>query len=67
MTPPRGHPDRRFGAVLVATVLCYSVGYPLALVGHSNFGWVLVALGGPLLIMLGILSIRGIHQHADVD
>ncbi len=67
MTPLRGHLDRRFRVVLAATILCFSVGYPLALVGHSNFGWVLVTLGGPLLIMLVILTIREVHQGAEAD
>lgn len=42
--------------------LCYAVGYPLALVGHSVAGWVLVFLGGPFLIALGVVVIRRVHR-----
>jgi hypothetical protein len=41
---------------------CYGAGYPLALWGHSDAGWALVALGGPLLLTLGVLTIRVIHR-----
>ena len=27
-------------------LLCYGIGYPLALIGRSAFGWLLVTLGG---------------------
>lgn len=67
MTPRRPPLDRRFRVVLSATVLCYVIGYPLALVGGSPVGWALVMLGGPLLIMLGILTIREVHQRAEVE
>jgi hypothetical protein len=46
----------------VATVLCYGVGYPVALLGHSVAGWVLVFLGGPFLIALGVVTIRRVHR-----
>ena len=48
--------------LLGATVLCYGIGYPLALIGHSPAGWVLVFLGGPFLLALGALTIRRLHQ-----
>lgn len=67
MTPRRGHLGRRFQVVLVSTVLCYLIGYPLALAGHSNVGWALVTLGGPLLITLAILTIREVHKGAETD
>jgi hypothetical protein len=60
--PPLG---TRFRALLIATVLCYAVGYPLALVGHSPVGWVLVFLGGPLLLTLGVLTIRHLTGRTD--
>ena len=47
------------------TVLCYAVGYPLALIGHSPLGWVFVALGGPLLIATGVIVIRRLHLSID--
>lgn len=46
----------------VATALCYAVGYPLALVGGMGVGWVLVAVGGPLLIAFLIVVIRRIQS-----
>ena len=45
----------------VATVLAYAVGYPVALVGGSPFGWVLVTLGGFLLLAFGVVTVRRIH------
>ena len=74
MTRPRpGSPSRDLPAdrrrtlwlLLVATVACYGTGYPLALWGHSNAGWVLVFLGGPLLLTLGVLTIRLVHRNTD--
>lgn len=57
--------DRRtLWVLLAATVACYATGYPLALWGHSAVGWVLVFLGGPLLLILGALTIRQLHQGA---
>jgi 4-hydroxybenzoate polyprenyltransferase len=52
-------------ALVTATALCYLVGYPLAIVGHSSAGWVLVALGGPLLIALGITVIKRVHDASE--
>jgi hypothetical protein len=54
--PP--HQGRAFRVVLVCTVACYLLGYPLALGAHQAVGWVFVTLGGPLLIVLGVLTIR---------
>jgi hypothetical protein len=53
---------RTLWLLLGATVACYGTGYPLALWGHSNAGWVLVFLGGPLLLTLGVLTIRLIQR-----
>jgi hypothetical protein len=56
--------DRRrtIWLLLAATVACYGTGYPLALWGHSDAGWVLVFLGGPLLLTLGVLTVRQLHR-----
>ena len=59
----RAAPDRRLLWLLAATVICYGVGYPVALLGHSNVGWVLVFLGGPLLLALGVLTVRRLHRN----
>jgi hypothetical protein len=56
----RGAP-RRLTILAVVTALCYAVGYPVALLGHSNIGWVLVTLGGVLLVALAVLLIRHVH------
>jgi hypothetical protein len=58
----RGTFDARILWLLVATAACYGVGYPVALLGHSNVGWVLVFLGGPLLLALGVLTVRWLHR-----
>jgi hypothetical protein len=64
MTGTRGdHRNNRPLAILIlATALCYAVGYPVALIGDSNIGWVLVSLGGVLLVALVIVVIRRIHS-----
>jgi cyanate permease len=60
----RERPQRRLVVLLAATALCYAIGYPLALVAHSAVGWAFVALGGPLLIALGVVVIRRVHFSA---
>jgi hypothetical protein len=47
--------------LIIATALCYAVGYPLALVGKSNIGWVFVSAGGLMLVALVAVVIRRIH------
>jgi len=53
--------SRRLRVLLVATALCYAIGYPLALGARSNVGWIFVGLGGPLLIALLITVIQRVH------
>jgi hypothetical protein len=43
-------------------VACYAIGYPVALIGHSALGWVLVFLGGPCLLALGVLTVRWVQR-----
>jgi len=71
-TSPVGHspdvsgqfprPDRTQTRLGVACVACYGVGYPVALVGGSNLGWALVTLGGLLLLILGVVTVRRIDR-----
>ncbi|MDT5013542.1 MAG: hypothetical protein QOH57_5159 [Mycobacterium sp.] len=65
MAATKERPQRRLAALLVVTALCYAIGYPLALVGNSVIGWVFVALGGPLLIALGVVAVRRVHLSAE--
>ena len=62
--PPRSplRPDRPQLVLGLATVLAYAVGYPLALVVGSPYGWVLVTVGGFLLLAFGVVTIRRIHR-----
>jgi type VI protein secretion system component VasK len=46
----------------VASALCYAVGYPLALVADSPWGWLLVTLGGVLLAALVVVTVRRIDR-----
>jgi hypothetical protein len=63
----RETPSRRpLWWLLGATLACYGTGYPLALWGHSDVGWVLVFLGGPFLLALGALTIRWIARTRDL-
>jgi len=43
-------------------LLAYGVGYPVALIGGSSVGWVLVTLGGFFLLALGVVTIRRINR-----
>lgn len=51
---------RRLWALATATAACYAVGYPLALVAGSPAGWLLVGLGGVLLLAVGAAVVRGL-------
>lgn len=54
--------DRALAILCLATVAAYAVGYPVALIGHSNVGWIFVALGGPLLVAVFVLIIRRVQR-----
>ena len=60
---PAGLPrlDRRQRSLLLATVLSYLLGYPLALTVAPAIGWTLVMIGGLFLLSLGFVTIRRIH------
>jgi hypothetical protein len=53
---------RRPGLLVLAgaTVACYAVGYPVALVAGSPLGWVLVFAGGVLLLALAASAVRSL-------
>jgi len=53
-------PDRTQVRLAVGAALSYAIGYPVALVGGSGFGWVLVTLGGVFLLGLGAVTVRRI-------
>lgn len=63
---PVGLPQlaRRQRSLLLATVLCYLAGYPLALTVAPTIGWTLVMIGGLLLLSLGFVTIRRMHAHS---
>ena len=46
----------------IASLGAYALGYPLAIVGGSGFGWVLVMLGGVFLLVFGILTVQRITK-----
>jgi hypothetical protein len=47
--------QRIFGA---GALICYAVGYPLALMLHTGLGWALVMLGGMFLLGFGVATVR---------
>jgi hypothetical protein len=53
-------PNRTQVWLAVGAGLSYAIGYPVALVGGSGFGWVLVTLGGVFLLGLGAVTVRRI-------
>jgi hypothetical protein len=56
--PPRlAAPTRLQWWLIAAIVGCYGVGYPLALVGRSGLGWVLVGIGGLPLMALAVVTV----------
>lgn len=59
---PRLAPRQR--SLLIATVLCYLVGYPVALTVAPAIGWTLVMLGGLCLMGLGVVTIRRVHAQS---
>lgn len=61
----RGSFDPRVAWWLLAAALCYALGYPLALISDWTGGWVLVFLGGPCLIVAGVLTVRWVHRSAE--
>ena len=65
MSGPGEQRQRGLVILLAATALCYLIGYPLALIGHSPIGWIFVTLGGPLLIALGVVVVRRVHTGAE--
>ncbi len=67
MPPSPTGQQRSLSRLAVATVATYLVGYSLVLVAHSPVGWVLVSLGGLLLLATGIQTVRQIHRSAHSD
>jgi hypothetical protein len=57
-------PDRDQTVLAVAAVVSYAVGYPIAIFGHSPIGWGFVMLGGVLLFLLLLVTIRRINRGA---
>lgn len=57
--------SRRQWQLTVAMLLCYAVGYPLALTVAPVVGWSLVTIGGLLLFALGAVTINRVHHEAD--
>jgi hypothetical protein len=66
-TPVDGRPSigrlTRAQVVLgAATIFCYAIGYPLAVVAHIVVGWAFVTIGGAFLLALGAVTIRRIDR-----
>jgi hypothetical protein len=59
---PRPQPTRAQLVTGAAALLCYAVGYPVALVAHSGVGWVFVSVGGVFLLALGVVTVRRIDR-----
>lgn len=54
--------SRRLWVLAGATAACYAIGYPVALVAGSPLGWLLVGLGGLLLLALGAAVVRALTR-----
>ena len=59
-------PSRAQMILGVSSALCYALGYPIALIGGSPIGWVLVTLGGVVLAALFVVTVRRIDRAATV-
>ncbi len=55
-------PNRTQAWLIVLAGLAYAVGYPTAIVAGWVGGWVLVSLGGLLLLALGVVTIRRVGR-----
>jgi hypothetical protein len=63
---PRIHRfSRRQWQLTVTMMLCYAVGYPLALTVAPVIGWSLVTIGGLFLFGLGVVTINRVHHQED--
>jgi hypothetical protein len=49
----------------ITMLLCYAVGYPLALTITPVIGWTLVTIGGLLLLGLGAVTINRMHHEVE--
>ena len=56
-------PTRTQYVLAAASALCYALGYPIALIGNNPWGWLLVTLGGVLLVALLVVTIRRIDRN----
>jgi putative Mn2+ efflux pump MntP len=63
----RGGPTRAQLVLGAATLVAYAVGYPVAIIGGSPIGWILVTLGGLLLVAFGVATVRWLHRGASRD
>jgi hypothetical protein len=61
--PARPHLNDAQRGWLLAALLCYAVGYPLALTASPAVGWTLVTVGGVCLLVLGVITIRRITRN----
>ncbi|MGH8889268.1 MAG: hypothetical protein ACRDV3_05825 [Acidothermaceae bacterium] len=59
-----GRPTQAQIALGVATILCYAIGYPVAILAHSVIGWLFVTIGGVFLLALGVITVRRIDRVA---
>ena len=55
-------PTRAQIVLAAISALCYALGYPIALVANSPWGWLLVTLGGVVLVALLVVTIRRIDR-----
>lgn len=54
-------PTRLQWGLIIAVLLCYGIGYPVALLAHSSLGWLLVGAGGLPLVALAAVTVRRIY------
>ncbi|MEO6700855.1 MAG: hypothetical protein ABI140_19725 [Jatrophihabitantaceae bacterium] len=60
-------PNRAQWWLILTTAACYAVGYPVALLAHTLFGWLLVSVGGLLLMVLALVTVSRVHRGAKSD
>ncbi len=62
--PTLPKPTRTQTRLGIAVLICYAIGYPVALVADSPVGWVFVTVGGVFLLWLGVVTVRRMHSDA---
>ena len=63
--PDELRPDNTQRRLLIVTLACYAIGYPIALGLNQSWGWILVTAGGFFLFWLVLITVRRFNASAE--